>query len=312
MIYLELKGRLGNQFFRYAFARKMQVERGGKDNLVIGVNNMKNKDFNDGWVDSLSDFNTVAYTTSDKRLVYHYGTIKQKILATLFYLDLRLLGQNKRDKRIVHARKWINKLNLNGLIVMIEEYNDYKIPTTDNIIIDGGFQCSKYFDNIRSELIKEFTPKHSLLEENRELHKKITNSNSICISIRRGDYVTVEAFKKVYNICTKEYFERAVEIMKLKVKNPVFIVFSDDIEWAKKNLDFGVETFYERGVDPLWEKVRLMTACKHFIISNSSFSWMVQYLANTENKIVISPNKWYNGIQYPCYLIEDSFIKIDV
>lgn len=43
MIYLELKGRLGNQFFRYAYARALQIQRGNKDELVLGLNNMKGK-----------------------------------------------------------------------------------------------------------------------------------------------------------------------------------------------------------------------------------------------------------------------------
>lgn len=43
MIYLEIKGRLGNQFFRYAFARVLQVKRGDKDKLVLGLSNMNGK-----------------------------------------------------------------------------------------------------------------------------------------------------------------------------------------------------------------------------------------------------------------------------
>lgn len=43
MIYLELKGRLGNQFFRYAFARMLQIKRGNNEKLVLGLSNMSNK-----------------------------------------------------------------------------------------------------------------------------------------------------------------------------------------------------------------------------------------------------------------------------
>lgn len=312
MIYLELKGRLGNQFFRYAYARALQIKRGCKDEIVFGISNMKGRDPDDGWRNALADFNVVPYTLSPKRLVYEFGTFQQKVLDSLFFIDLRFFARNNRMKRIEHARKWLDYLNSNGLVHMVEEYHEYKLPQSDNIIIDGGFQNSKYFKDIRPILIKEFTPKQPLLTENRELYQIITNSNSICISIRRGDYVTVAAFNKMYNICTKEYFEQAVELMKQKVDNPVFIVFSDDVQWAKENLALGTKTYYERGCDPLWEKVRLMSACKHFIISNSSFSWMVQYLGQAEDKIVISPNKWYNGAKYPNYLIENNFLKIEV
>lgn len=312
MIYTEIKGRLGNQFFRYAYARILQLRRKRNEALVLGFSNMKGKNSEDGWCDSLKDFKVIDYQTSNRRLVYEFGNWKQKILDSLFFIDLRFFARNNRYKRIEHARKWLKFLNKYGLIHMVEEYHDFFIPQTNNVIIDGDFQNSKYFKDIRHLLIKEFTPKYPLLTENRDLYKIITTSNSICVSIRRGDYVTVAEFSKIYNICTKEYFELAVERMKQEVSEPVFIVFSDDIQWAKENLFLGARTYYERGCDPLWEKVRLMSACKHFIISNSSFSWMVQYLGQADDKIVISPNRWYNSERYSNDLIEDSFIKIEI
>ena len=82
--------------------------------------------------------------------------------------------------------------------------------------------------------------------------------------------------------------------MKEKIDNPLFVVFSDDIEWVKENMDFGASAIYEDGTDPLYEKIRLMSSCKHFIISNSTFSWWVQYLSTNKKKIVIAPKKWKN------------------
>lgn len=311
MIYIELKGRLGNQFFRYAYARALQLKRGKDEQLVLGLSNMNGKDANDGWCDSLRDFHVIHYKTSNKRLVYQYGTIWQKIIDSLFFLDLRVFARNNRYRRMVHSRKWIDFLARYGLIHNVEEYHQYKIPKTKDVIIDGGFQNPFYFEPIKDLLQKEFTPRHQILSENISLYNIINNTNSVCISIRRGDF-TSSRFSKIYNICSEEYYKKAVEIVKKEIDNPTLIVFSDEIEWAKNNLSFDLPTYYERGCDPLWEKVRLMTACKHFIISNSSFSWMIQYLGKSKNKIVISPDKWYNSTEFPCYLIEDSFIKIKV
>ena len=133
-----------------------------------------------------------------------------------------------------------------------------------------------------------------------------------CITIRRGDFVTNINNKKVYDICDVDYFQKAIQIIKNKVENPVFFIFSDDVEWAKNNINFyGCQVYSEDGTDTLDEKLRLMSSCKHFIISNSTFSWWAQYLSNYDKKIVISPNKWY-ATNLESNLLEDNWIKISV
>lgn len=312
MIYLEIKGRFGNQFFRYAFARWLQIKRGRNEKIMLGFSNMKGRDANDGWVDSLIDFQTLGYTVSNQRLVYKYGNILQIFFDSLYFIDQKILCHNNRYKRILHASKWIPFLNKLGLIHNVEQYHDYIIPSTKNIFVDGDFQCSKYFNDIRDVLLAEFQPKQDTLPHNIELLNIIKNNNSVCISIRRGDYISVPEFNKEYNICTKEYFNKAVATIRQKVDKPYFIIFSDDIDWCKQNVNFGPYTFYEKGDDPIWEKIRLMSSCKHFVLSNSSFSWVAYYLGKYKGKIVVSPDRWYNDSKYPNYLIENDFIKIPV
>mgnify|MGYP000588678014 FL=1 len=102
-----------------------------------------------------------------------------------------------------------------------------------------------------------------------------------------------EKNKGTFYICDENYFKEALKKIKELVPNCTFFGFSDDVEWVRENLEFPGEVFFESGKDPVWEKVRLMSACKHFVLSNSSFSWWVQYLSDSEQKKVIAPDIWY-------------------
>ena len=177
-------------------------------------------------------------------------------------------------------------------------YYPFKKTKKKNNLFIGFYESSKFFDDIKDVLRKEFEPKYNKLEKNKKLYKKIEQSESVCVSIRRGDFLA-EKYKSKHYVCTPEYFEKSISLMLKKIKNAQFIVFSDDINWVKNNMKFPANTLYESGDDPVWEKLRLMYSCKHFIISNSTFSWWAQYLSKNEKKIVIAPSQWLNGQKNP-------------
>ena len=61
---------------------------------------------------------------------------------------------------------------------------------------------------------------------------------------------------------------------------------------------------------PVYETLRLMYNCKHFILSNSTFSWWGQFLSASKNKLVVSPSRWNNG-GYQSQLIQKDWILIN-
>jgi len=107
-------------------------------------------------------------------------------------------------------------------------------------------------------------------------------------------------------------FQKAIAAIKEHVKQPVFFFFSDDINWVKNNIICNDECYFEDNCNPIWECLRLMYSCKHFIISNSTFSWWGQYLSRNENKLVVAPSIWYNIENETAHLLEDNWIKIDI
>ena len=125
------------------------------------------------------------------------------------------------------------------------------------------------------------------------LKKEIKKNNSISVHVRRGDYV------KLNHSCSVSYYNNAIKFMESKNENQNFIVFSDDIEWCKKNLIIKNKCTFidERFKLKDYHELILMKFCKHNIISNSTFSWWGAFLNYNKdgNQKVIYPEKWFGN-----------------
>ena len=314
MIYVEMYGRLGNQFFRYAVARALQKKYYSDEKIVINFTQINEIHKSDpSYYNVLDEYHVEPYEIypQNGKVIFKETSFLQKIVCAIYYSKIKGFETENMNGVVAVESKWHSILDKLGLYWY--RYGSWKLACSKakHKFVSGNFEDPQFFSEIREELLKEFTPKHPRLEKNHALYEAIESTESVCISIRRGDFESDEKTKSLHSVCHRDYFMRAVEEIKKRVMNPVFILFSDDIKWAKENIHTGTETFYEDGTDPVWEKLRMMSLCKHFIISNSTFSWWCQYLSTNTDKIVISPSRWFNN-DYQSHLIEDSFIKIDV
>lgn len=308
-----ITGRLGNQMFQYAFVRTIQSIYGGK--LVINFQRVLNKRYDDnGFEDALQCFQVAQYDTISKNIVLAYGNFIQKLLYILYGLDKIL------KYRLYNREQWYEKFRNKGLLFSNHIENDfYQYETLlkglfnsrCNFLCQGKFENPEFFNSIRPQLLEEFTPRIKPRDENESLYSIIQSKNSVCVSIRRGDFLS-DKFRDDFYVCDEDYFHRAIEEVKKRIDNPVLIFFSDEIDWVKENIVTDLPSYYESGIDPVWEKLRLMYSCKHFVISNSTFSWWAQYLSRNEQKIVIAPEKWSNNVEKnkACKLLLENFIKI--
>ncbi len=303
MISCEVSGGLGNQFFRYAYARALQEKRkkqGLDDELAINYGAIEDH----GFVGDLSDFNIVSHEAYNcRRLLLIKGSWLQKIVYAIF------------TRFGIFSRIYRNKSrSLSRVGIVISENPDNEVIFTppysrNQIFTIGSFENESYFSEIAEKLKLEFTPKHDILPQNSKLYDVIKQSNSVCLAVRRGDFMK-EEFKKTFYVCDLTYFKNAISYIKKHVTNPTFIVFSNDIGWVKENMEIDGDVYYESGHDPVWETYRLMYSCKHFIISNSTLHWWAQYKGNYSGKIVVAPERWYNAPGWERHLLLDSFVKL--
>lgn len=312
-----MRGRLGNQLFQYATIRAQQIKNYPNESINFDFSDLKKLGtLDNGFEDSLKYFNVTNYTS--KKVIC---TKSQKILVFIAKVPEAIIRCIKLEKI---AEKYSHKisafiqpiLNYFGVYYFLYGYYDFKKTQKKAKCFVGNFESPKYFNEIKDVLLEEFTPKKEPLKNNKSLYDIINKSESVCISIRRGDFVENDEFKKVHFVCDEKYFQEGIKIISEKIKNPTFIVFSDDVNWVKENMEFPGQVYYESGTDPIWEKLRLMYSCKHFIISNSTFSWWAQYLSRNDNKIVVAPSIWKN-ITYRKYsekidIYEEDWILVDI
>lgn len=177
-----------------------------------------------------------------------------------------------------------------------------------NMYIEGYWQNIDFIKNVKSIMQKEIVlrDKGSLIEK---LMNKINLSNSCSIHVRRGDYL-LKPFNEIYHLCSEKYYQNAIKIIKNKISNPHFFIFSDDIEWIKSNFThLKNKTFMSDYNLTDYQEFYLLSKCKNHIISNSTFSFIGAWI-NSEENIVIEPSKWFKN-KLSGNKILDEWIKLE-
>lgn len=272
MVIIRIWEGLGNQMFQYAYARSKK-EKG----IVVRL------DLNEAYKESFSNLKNAA---PRKNRIQNFN-ISIPAINVLDYGKYNYLNQKIISQKII---TWLAKHSLWKYRFYNEdtfEYTEEKAKINGNYYIKGYFQDVRYFENIRSILLREFTPKKKI-KISRELKKALDNPESVSIHIRRGDYVRLNwSLNSVY-------YERAVCYIKQFYKNPLFLIFSDDLDWVRKNMHIEGKCIYvnESGILEDYEELLIMSKCKSNIIANSTFSWWAAWLNQNKKKIVIAPMKW--------------------
>ena len=177
----------------------------------------------------------------------------------------------------------------------------------------GFFQNAKTVEGIEDILRDELEIITPASPENREILNSIISQNAVCVHIRRGDYLNDKW--KALQVCDFSYYNEAIEQAKKELEAPVFYVFStghDDIEWIKKNYHFDADIHYVDQNNPDYEEIRLMMNCRHFIISNSTFSWWAAFLSRNKSKIVWTPSVWRKDQPEANAIIPEDWRRIEV
>lgn len=314
MISLVIKDGLGNQLFQYAFARYLQElykERGIVEEIAINPLYMNTNDFRKV---SLHHFKLNEHVRFMDEGEQRKDLIDFKLKVLLANgVDLipwkitkthKPLGQEKFIKRAIK-----------GMYYTYDPQTNFGAPLSSAKVkyVFGCYQGVENFKPIKEIIKDEFQVVTPMKVESQKVLDNIIANESVCLHIRRGDYLN-DRWKNL-QVCNFDYYNDALNEVLSKVDKPVFYVFSnshDDIEWIKNNYHFvnrindkPLHVFYVDLENQDYEELNLMKNCKHFIISNSTFSWWAAFLSENSKKLVCAPERW--NLTYT----DDSSIYLD-
>ncbi len=298
MITVKLQGGLGNQMFQCAIGKSI-AKRNNTD-LILDL--------------------TLLNHRIPTRSKYTYRELQLDIFN--FNIQTTLLSKAPKFLRnpayvlqvlINKTRQFTSK---NKMVYEKKAYYlDQNIMKLSDTYLDGFWQNVGYFKDIDAEIIKEFTSfRNPLSDACQAKLKEITDSNSVCVNFRRTDYVTNKQAKELYGELNNDYYQKALEMIAEKFGDIHVFVFSDDVAWSKQNFKTKYKMTYIEEDCAGWKYsgyFRLMMACKHNIIPNSTFAWWPAYLNQNKNKIVIAPKIWVTDKSVdPSGIFENNWIRI--
>lgn len=273
-----LNARLGNQMFEYAFARTMALRLEAQQVQMY----CHSQSLLDCFL--LRDDVRFVHDLSNCSLLTRSASMLCGKVAYWLRAYPRLLYWFES-----FSQWWLNLCGvyfcLDGFITpnvaLLRRHNPYLV---------GYFQSDRYFAQYRAEILRDFTFRTEVTVACAEWARCIQSNHSVCLHIRLGDYEHLSNRR----ICDQAYYQKAMSVILQQYPEAHFFIFSDSPERASTLLPASLpSTAIPPHVTPQ-QSLYLGSLCRHHIISNSSFSWWMQYLAHHENQIVIAPRRWMN------------------
>lgn len=258
MIAVALSGGIGNQLFQYAFGRALAVH--SRQGLWLCRRSFQ------------TDYLQRQY------LLHHF-----RVQATTLppFISWKLLTPGTRAFRVLDA------LHLIG----VYEENDFSYKTDavpDKFIhyFKGHWQSHRYFSGIRMQLLQELVLSEPIVQKLRA-HVGTTGEETVCVHVRRKEYLADQR----YGFLGEDYYHRALKLMSERVVNARYLIFSDDMDWCRKQFEgLGPLQFVTRELGLKdYEELMMMTLCHHHIVANSSFSWWGAWLCQHPSQVVVRP-----------------------
>ena len=283
---IRLSNEIGNQMFMYASAYSISKKLNRElliDNETAFLSKKNISKF------GLNNFNISSNICSNEYKFKNLkGYLKRKISKKIDFLRYKKKFYiEKKDKMKItyYSDEFLNK-HLSNIAFM-----------------EGHFESYKYFDDLRSQILDEFSFKNLNILKKNDFYNELNSCNSVSICLRQNRFSegkTKDIDKKNkksidFTLEQIRYINKSASFIKTKINNPIFYLWSNDFSSVPENLfEFNFKKIdlssqkldYDQRICSLF----LLTQCKHFIVTTSTFNWWGAWLSNSKDKIIIRPN----------------------
>jgi len=297
MIIVNLKGGLGNQMFQYALGYILAKKKNCDLFCDIRLQEFYKKNPPPRNVPREIDLDIFGIKIESPsnwllfKVLHNFSNYRVRKYI-IFILDFFGALALRERKRVFEKRVFDNK--------------------SINLYLDGYWQSEKYFIDYKKDILKIFNFDNLKKEsKNISFFKSINIGNSVCLNVRRSDFLN----NPEHNTVDINYYKKAIDLIEKKINSELnYYIFSDDIDWCKKNFNFLKKKFiidHSFAGKKFINYLYLMTNFKFYIIPNSTFAWWGAWLSQIDEKLVIAPQKWsglYDNDKID--IVPDDWIKL--
>lgn len=298
-IVVTLRGGLGNQMFQYALGRRLSLYH--RVPLKLDTFHLRANLFNFLGVTTLRKYSLGDFNIHARLARYQDLPFLSKVPSTHFTIWLNELNKafNPQSRQVIREMPYSYSQNIKNIL-----------SAGNNVCLDGFWNNERYFKEIAAVIRSDFSLKRRMSVEAMKLAKRISQTSSVSIHVRRKDYITNINTRRFHGICDMNYYHACIQQIAKQISSPYFFIFSDDIDWVKENLRIKYPAVFVDHFGSDAEELVLMSLCKHNIIANSSFSWWGAWLNTNRRKIVLAPKKWFRAVKTDPGVVPQTWTKV--
>lgn len=213
-----------------------------------------------------------------------------------------LFQSDNEDVKTLWNNFFCSKVNIVNILDMTPVDFEYfteskrdvyeKIPEFENnVMLIGNFQSYQYISPKTRLKMRELVYSNELyMYEAYKIYNEIKgkfkddcDDNFVSVYVKKKNEQNDDFYKEAYKLMgeTDNYKKHIV-------------IFSDDIEWCKKNIKIDDNQYFANFQNKQIELI-VMSMFYHNIMSNSTYAWWAAYLSNHDAKTVVVPSEWISN-----------------